>query len=61
MELAFFQSAVRIIANRAHPPAPFPEVRGANNLVLPHPYQLHKQFLFIKKNTLGILHTRDGD
>jgi len=33
---------------------------AAKVLVFPHPYRLHKQFLFFKKNTFGILHSRDG-
>ena len=32
---------------------------AAKVLVFPHPYRLHKQFLFFKKYTLGILSVRD--
>ena len=41
-------------------PQPLPRGKGINDLVLLHPYQLYKQFSFIKKKTLGILTVREG-
>ena len=60
MELAFIK--VQFELTLAAPiPQPLPRGKGSEDLVLPHPHQLHKSFLFFKNKTLGILSVREGD